>query len=145
METVKIQVKKIHPDAVVPAYAYAGDAGMDLFTVEDYTLQPGERHSFATGIAIKLPAGYVSLVWDKSGLSQKFGIKTLGGVLDSNYTGEYIVGLLNTSSEPYHFEKGHKIAQVLIQRVESATIEVVEEFVAHETPRGAKSFGSSGK
>lgn len=139
----QVQVKRIHPDAKLPAYAYAGDAGMDLFTVEDYTLKPGERHIFPTGIAMKIPEGFVALVWDKSGLSHKAGMKVFGGVLDSNYTGEYLIGLMNLSSEPHEFKKGDKIAQVLIQPVATATIEEVQELP--ETNRGDKRHGSSGK
>lgn len=139
----KVQVKRIHPDAKLPAYAYAGDAGMDLFTVEGYTLKPGERHVFSTGIAMKIPEGFVALVWDKSGLSHKAGMKVFGGVLDSNYTGEYLIGLMNLSSEPHEFKKGDKIAQVLIQPVATATMEEVNELP--ETNRGEKRHGSSGK
>ena len=143
MERPKVQVKKLHPDAKVPSYAYEGDAGMDIFTVEDYTLQPGERHMFKTGIAMKIPDGYVGLGWDKSGLSQKFGIKGMGGVFDSGYTGEWIWGLVNLSDEPHEFKVGDKIGQALIQEVAHATIEEVDTLP--ETERGEKKHGSSGK
>ena len=91
---MKIQIKKLHADAIIPKFALAGDAGMDLFSAEDVILKPGQRISCPTGIAIKIPNGYVGLVWDKSGPSHKFGIKTLGGVFDSNYTGEYQIGMI---------------------------------------------------
>lgn len=143
MERPKVQIKKLHPNAKIPSYAYEGDAGMDVFTVEDYTLQPGERHMFHTGIAAKIPDGYVALAWDKSGLSQKYGIKGLGGVLDSGYTGEWIWGLVNLGHEPHKFKKGDKVGQVLIQEVAHATIEEVKELP--ETERGDKKHGSSGK
>ena len=138
-----MQIKKLHPEAKLPAYAYEGDAGMDLFTVEDYTLKPGEQHIFPTGVAILPPRGFAALIWDKSGLSLKHGIKTMGGVFDSNYTGEFLICLLNTSSEPYEFKKGDKICQVLIQPTPQATIEEVNELP--ETVRGDKRHGSSGK
>lgn len=143
MQKPHVQIKQLHPDAKIPSYAYEGDAGMDLFTIEDYTLKPGERHVFQTGIAMKIPEGFVSLVWDKSGLSHKAGLKVFGGVLDSNYTGEYMIGLMNLSLESHEFKKGDKIAQVLIQPVAKATIEQVE--VLPETIRGEKRHGSSGK
>ena len=91
---MKIQIKKIISEAIVPRVAQSGDAGMDLFSAEEKRLRPGERISCRTGIAIKIPEGYAGLIWDKSGPSHKFGIKILGGVFDSNYTGEYLIGLI---------------------------------------------------
>ena len=140
---MKIQIKKLHPEAKMLKYSLAGDAGMDLYSVEDLVLRPGEKASVKTGIAVKIPEGYVGLFWDKSGISHKFGIKTLGGVIDSNYTGEYIVGMINLGKEDYKIEKGQKIAQVLFQKVEQPEIEEVQEL--EDTNRGAKGFGSTGK
>ncbi len=139
---MNIRVKKLHPDAIMPSFAHSGDAGMDLYSVEDFVLKPGERRSVATGIAIALPDGYVSLVWDKSGLSHKFGVKTLGGVIDSGYRGEYLIGLVNLGQELFEVKKGQKIAQLLIQRVERPDIEEVAEL--DETTRGTGGFGSTG-
>ena len=139
---MKIRVKKLHPDAKVPAFAHPGDAGMDLFSVEDMTIAPGARASVPTGIAIELPEGYVSLVWDKSGPSHKFGVKTLGGVLDSGYRGEYLIGLVNLGREPFEIQRGQKIAQLLIQRVEHPEIQETDEL--SDTSRGAGGFGSTG-
>ena len=139
---MKIQIKKLHPDAKIPKFALQGDVGMDLFSVVDAILKPGERISCATGIAIKIPDGYAGLIWDKGGVSHKFGIKTMGGVFDSNYTGEYLIGLINLGKEDYKIEKGNKIAQVLIQKVEHPEVEEVEEL--EETNRGEGAFGSTG-
>lgn len=139
---MNIQVKKLHPDAIVPSFAHPGDAGMDLFSVEDLVIAPGARASVPTGIAIALPDGYVSLVWDKSGPSHKFGVKTLGGVLDSGYRGEYLIGLVNLGQEPFEIRKGQKIAQLLIQKVERPDIEEVDEL--SDTSRGTGGFGSTG-
>jgi len=139
---MKIQIKKLHPDAKIPNYAMEGDAGLDLYSVTDTVLKPGKRISCPTGIAIKIPAGYAGLIWDKSGLSQKSGIKTLGGVIDSNYTGEWFVGLVNLGQEDFEIKKGQKIAQVLIQKVEKPEIEESDEL--EETNRGMGAFGSTG-
>lgn len=139
---MKIRVKKLHPDAKIPAFAHPGDAGMDLYSVEDIVLLPGGRASVPTGIAIELPDGYVSLVWDKSGPSHKFGVKTLGGVIDSSYRGEYLIGLINLGQESFEIKKGQKIAQVLIQKVEHPEVEEVTEL--GDTSRGAGGFGSTG-
>ena len=139
---MKIQIKKICPEAIIPQFAQKGDAGMDLFSVENVILKPGERISCKTGIAIKIPEGYAGLIWDKSGPSHKFGIKTLGGVFDSNYTGEYLIGLINLGKEDFEIKKGQKIAQLLIQKIEEPEIEEVAELP--DTNRGAGAFGSTG-
>lgn len=139
---MKIQIQKISSEAKVPTYSHSGDAGMDVYSIEDIVLQPGQRHSVKTGVAVSLPDGYVALVWDKSGVSHKGGIKTLGGVIDAGYRGEWLIGLVNLGQEPYPIKKGQKIAQVLIQAVERPEIEEVEEL--DETSRGAGRFGSTG-
>ena len=139
---MKIQIKKLHPDAKVPKFALEGDAGMDLYSTENIILKPGERVSCPTGIAMSIEKGFAGLVWDKSGISHKNGIKTLGGVIDSNYRGEWMIGLVNLGQEEYKIEKGQKIAQVLIQKIEQPEIKEVEEL--EETNRGDRRFGSTG-
>lgn len=139
---MKIQIKKLNPDAKVPKFALEGDVGMDLFSVVDVVLKPGERISCPTGVAMKIPEGYAGLIWDKGGPSHQYGVKTLGGVFDSNYTGEYLIGLVNLGMEDYEIKKGQKIAQVLIQKIELPEIEEVEEL--EETNRQDRKFGSTG-
>jgi len=139
---MKILVKKLVSEAKMPVFSQAGDAGMDLYSAEDAVLKPGERISCKTGIAIKIPDGYVGLIWDKSGPSHKFGIKTLGGVFDSNYTGEYLIGMVNLSGENFEIKKGQKIAQVIFQKIEIPEIEEVNELP--QTNRGDGAFGSTG-
>ena len=140
---MRLKIKKIHPDAIIPKYAHEGDAGMDLYTVEAFELEPGERKSVPLGISIELPPGYVSLIWDKSGLSHKYGIKQFGGVIDSGYRGEYHSGVMNLSDKYFKFEKGQKIAQLLIQKVEQVDFEEVNEL--SDSSRGEGGFGSTGK
>ena len=139
---MEIKIKKLNPEAKIPQFALKGDVGMDLYSAEEVVIRPGERISCKTGIAMKIPDGYAALIWDKSGPSHKFGIKTLGGVFDSNYTGEYMIGLVNLGKEDYKIEKGRKIAQVLFQKIEIPEILEVEEL--EETNRGAGAFGSTG-
>ena len=138
-----IKIKKLKEDAVLPNYAHAGDAGMDMYASEDVHIRKGERVKVPTGIAMEIPEGYVGLVWDKSGLSINHGLKTLGGVIDSGYRGEIIIGIANLSSEDYTIEKGHKVAQLLIQKIESPVIEEAGEL--NESHRGEKGLGSTGK
>jgi dUTP pyrophosphatase len=139
---MKIKIKKLHPDAKIPQFAIEGDAGMDLYSVADVILKPGERISCPIGIAIKIPEGHVGLIWDKSGPAHKSGIKTLGGVFDSNYTGEYLVGMVNLGQEDYIIKSGQKVAQLLIQKIEYPEIEEVAEL--EKTNRGDDRFGSTG-
>ena len=141
---MKLKIKKLQPEAVLPKYATQDDAGMDLFAIEDVEIMPMERKQIGTGIALEIPAGHVGLIWDKSGLSHKFGIKTLGGVIDSGYRGEIKVGVINLGTEKYFFEKGHKIAQMIIQKKETLEIEEVNELDLN-TERGEGAFGSTGK
>lgn len=139
---MKIQIKKLEVDAKIPQYALAGDAGMDIFSLEDLVLHPMERIACRTGIAMKIPDGYVGLIWDKSGVSVKSGIKILGGVIDSGYRGEIKIGLINLSQEIYKIKKGDKITQMLIQKVENPDIVEVDKL--KETERGTGGFGSTG-
>jgi dUTP pyrophosphatase len=139
---MKIQIKKLNPDAVLPRFAQEGDVAMDLYSSENVILAPGQRISCPTGIAIKIPDGYAGLIWDKGGPSHKFGIKILGGVFDSNYTGEYLIGLINLGQENFEIKKGQKIAQVIFQKIEIPEIEEVDELPS--TNRNDGAFGSTG-
>ena len=139
---MKIKIKKLNSEATLPRYAHVGDAGMDFFSCEDVSIKSGERKLIGTGLSIELPEGYVSLIWDKSGLAAKNGLTVLGGVIEYTYRGEYGVILLNTSDEEYHLKKGDKIAQLLIQKIETAEIEEVEEL--SDSVRGEGGFGSTG-
>lgn len=137
-----LKIQKLHPDAKIPSYAHPGDAGMDVYAIGRHAIAPGERVLVPTGIAMALPAGTVALVWDKSGIAIKKGIKTLGGVIDEGYRGEVMIGLVNLSKEEYVIEPGDKIAQVLIQHVQRPAIEAADRL--DETSRGNGAFGSTG-
>ncbi len=137
-----VRVKKLRLDAKLPSYVHPGDAGMDVFAAEDTLVRSGERASVPTGIAMELPEGYVSLVWDKSGIAFKTGVTTIGGVIDAGYRGEYLIGVVNLGSEDYIFKKWEKVAQVLIQPVER--VEIAEVVELTDTSRGDGGFGSTG-
>lgn len=139
---MELKIKKLHEDAKVPQFAHATDAGMDIYTVEDATIAPDERQFLKTGIALAVPHGYAALVWDKSGVAAKRGLKTLAGVIDADYRGEVMIGLHNLTNEAQSFAAGDKIAQILIQKVEQPTISVVDEL--DDTERGEGGFGSTG-
>ena len=138
-----LKIKKLHKEAKIPKYGHPGDAGFDLFAIEDTLIKAGERFPVQTGIAMEIPEGFVGLIWDKSGVAVKYGIKTIAGVVDSTYRGEILVGVMNLSKEDYLFEKGHKVAQMLIQKKETMEFEEVNELT--DTARGEGGFGSTGK
>lgn len=138
-----IKIKKLSPDAIVPKYISEGDAAFDLYANENTTIPPQERRLISTGIMMVIPPGHVGLIWDRSGLAAKNGIKTMGGVIDHTYRGEVKVVLHNLSNEPFPVEKGLRIAQMLIQPVVTEKIEEVEDLDIN-TPRGTGGFGSSG-
>lgn len=139
---MKLLVQKTEPSAVLPSYAYDGDAGMDLFSLEDTAIPPGEKVSVRTGLKFAIPRGFAGFVWDKSGIATKHHLKTMAGVIDSNYRGELLVVLTNLGKNYYLAEKGSKVAQLVIKPVSSAEIEEGE--VNDITERGEKGFGSSG-
>lgn len=138
-----IKFKKLKKDALLPRYAYLGDAGLDVFSSEDYILKSGEWHGFSTGVASEFPEGYFGRLAPKSGLALKHSIDTLAGVIDNTYRGEWIVVLVNHGREKVEIKKGDKIAQLILQRFEPAlSIEVKE---LSETERNTSGFGSTGK
>ncbi len=139
---MQIKIKRLTSTAKLPRYAKVSDAGMDIYADETYTLQPGERRGISTGISFELPQGYVALVWDKSGVAFKAGLKTMGGVVDAGYRGEIKIIIHNLSKEAYHIEQGKKIAQILIQKVEQP--EIIEATELSESDRGTGGFGSTG-
>jgi|SRR3989344_7812443 len=142
MNPIKIKIKKLREEAVVPQYKREGDAALDLHSCEDYVLMPGERKLFGTGLAIELPSGWGSLIWDRSGLAANYGITIIAGLIEHTYRGEYGVVMLNTGKEKLEIKKGDRIAQLLIVPVATAEIEETENL--SESPRGENSFGSTG-
>lgn len=128
-----------------PEYALPGDAGADLRSSEKLVIEPGERATVGTGVAIALPAGFVGLVHPRSGLAAKHGITVLNapGTVDAAYRGEIKVTLLNTDkTEPFIIEIGDRIAQLVFQKVERAKFIEVEQLP--DSLRGTGGFGSTG-
>lgn len=143
--TEALPVQRLHPEAILPVRAYAGDAGLDLHAIEAVTLEPGARASIGTGIAVAIPEGQAGLVLPRSGLAARSGIALVNapGLIDAGYRGELRVLLLNTDREtPCEIAVGDRIAQLVLIRLElPATVEV-EELPSSE--RGEGGFGSSG-
>lgn len=140
---MKVKILKTDPEVKMPDYANPGDAGMDFYSAEDIVIKPNERKVVKTGIKMAIPVGYVGLLWDKSGLAAKKGIKTMAGVIDAGYRGEVGIVLHNLGEDDFVIEKNMKIAQMLIQPIHSPEVEEVLDL--DETERGEGGFGSSGK
>jgi dUTP pyrophosphatase len=140
-----LQVRRLDDRAQLPTRAYPGDAGLDLYALDDGVLGPGERASIRTGIAVEIPDGQAGLVVPRSGLAARHGIAIVNapGLIDSGYRGEVRVLLLNTDrAASFAFSSGERIAQLVLVRIE--TPEVVEVDALAMSERGAGGFGSSG-
>ena len=136
--------KRIHPDAVLPAYAHKSDAGMDVRSVADLVISPGKRSLVPTGLVMLLPPGYEAQVRPRSGLALKHGVTVLNtpGTIDSGYRGEVGVILANFGDSDFAVKKGDKIAQIVIAPVTQP--DIVESDTVDSTDRGAGGFGSTG-
>jgi len=130
-------------DAKAPVRHHDDDCGADLCTTTNFVLSPFERKKVGTGINIELPVGHYALVQAKSGLANRYGLTTIGNVIDEGYRGEIHVILVNMGSEIVSFEKGDKIAQLIIMPYVKSTFVKVDSL--SETQRGEKGFGSSGR
>jgi dUTP pyrophosphatase len=144
-ERVKVQIKKLSEDAVIPQYAHKTDAGADVYAIEDVTLKPHETQLIKTGISVAIPVGYEIQVRPRSGLSLKTGLRVANapGTIDSDYRGEVCVIMTNTDNLSQTINKGDKIAQLVISAV--PMIDWVEVDELDSTERGEGGFGSTDK
>jgi dUTP pyrophosphatase len=141
---VKIKIKKLHEDAIIPTYAKVGDAGADLYSNENVYLEPGNWQLIGTGIAISMPSSYVGLVHPRSGAAAKLGCTVLNapGTVDSGYRGEIKVNLINHGPNPIEILKGDRIAQIVFQQFSRADFVETEEL--DDSERGISGHGSTG-
>lgn len=140
-----VELMRLDPETPLPRRAHEGDAGVDLCSTVDVTLEPGERALVGTGIAIALPVGTVGLIHPRSGLAAKSGLSVVNtpGTIDAGYRGEIKVCLINHDTRtPIDIRRGDRIAQLLVQRVELVTFVEVDSL--DETSRGTGGHGSSG-
>ena len=141
---IDLPVRLLREGAVLPAQAYPGDAGLDLAACEGTTLEPGERATVPTGIAVEIPEGFAGFVQPRSGLAARHGIGVVNspGLIDSGYRGEIRVVLLNTDTRnTFTVEPGMRIAQLVVVPVAAVRAVEVEELAV--TDRGVQGFGSS--
>lgn len=138
-------VQRLDTGVPLPVYALPGDAGADIVTAVDITLQPGQRAVLPTGLAIALPDGFAAFVHPRSGLAARAGLGLVNapGTIDSGYRGEIKVIVINhDATQPLHLARGERVAQLVVQRVERVAFEEVEALP--ETMRGAGGHGSTG-
>ena len=141
---IELPIRRLRPEAEIPARAYDGDAGIDLAACERVELGPGERALVPTGLAVAIPPGYAGYVQPRSGLATKHGISIVNtpGLVDSGYRGELLVNLLNTDPhERFVVEPGMRIAQLVVLAVPAVLPVEVDELP--ESERGSRGFGSS--
>jgi dUTP pyrophosphatase len=140
-----LRLKRLDPELPLPTYAHDGDAGLDLFAAQDLVLPPGQRALVPTGIALAIPEGFAGFVQPRSGRALRDGLSFVNtpGLIDSHYRGE--IKLIAINLDPHAsvtISRGDKIAQLVLQRVERADIEEVDDL--GETQRGEGGFGSTG-
>lgn len=147
MANMRVNIKKLQENAIVPTYGTEYSAGADLYACleEAVTILPGETKKITTGIAMEIPVGYVGLVYARSGLACKKGLAPANkvGVVDADYRGEIMVFLHNHSSEAITVEPSERVAQMVITPFLSVDYEEVEEL--SDTVRGEGGFGSTGR
>ncbi len=142
---VPVLIQRLDPGLPLPARAHPGDAGADLHAAEDVELKPGQRAVVRTGIAIALPDGFAAFVHPRSGLAASHGVTIVNapGTVDAGYRGEIRVLLLNTDAErTVRFQRGDRIAQLVVQRVEYPVFHQVEKLPG--AARGDGGYGSTG-
>jgi dUTP pyrophosphatase len=143
---MELRFRRLSDDAILPTRAHDGDAGLDLYSVEAATIEPGKRGSVGTGLAVEIPDGHAGLVLPRSGLAARHGITlpNAPGLIDAGYRGELRVLLLNTDRvEPFEVARGDRIAQLLVTAFASTEPVEVTELAA--SARGEAGFGSSGR
>jgi dUTP pyrophosphatase len=141
---LRVAIAKLDASVPLPAYARDGDAGLDLCAGHPVMLAPGQRALVATGISAAIPPGYAGFVLPRSGLALRYGVTVLNapGLVDAGYRGEIKVLLINHGAEPVRFERGQRVAQLVVGRVERA--ELIEVASLPPSERGAGGFGSTG-
>ncbi len=141
---MKVIIKKLSPDAVIPQYAHVGDSGMDLCSIEDVVIRPGSWSTVRTGLSVELPPGTEAQVRPRSGLAARHAITVLNtpGTIDQGYRGEVCVVLANLGNEPFAVTVGMRVAQMVICPVFRVDIE--ESNTLSETKRASGGFGSTG-
>lgn len=145
MKDMTIPIQKLHENFILPQYAHEGDAGLDLYNVEAFSLLPGEYKKINCGFSIAIPSGYLGAIAPRSGLAMQSGVTVLNawGVIDSTYRGEVAVILVNISNEVRTFPIKSRIAQLIIMPYQNIVFTLAETNLEY-SDRGKNGFGSTG-
>jgi dUTP pyrophosphatase len=143
-ESMELKIQQLHESAIIPHYAHPGDAGLDLFAIEQQEILPGEAQLIKTGIAIALPMGYEAQIRPRSGLALKHSITVLNspGTIDAGYRGEIGIILINHGKKPFQIIPGMKVAQMVVTSFIQTKVIVTQDL--DSTSRANKGFGSTG-
>jgi len=143
--TLRVKILKLDQDLPTPRYAHEGDAGVDLYSAQDYLLKPGECKIIPTGIKLAIPQGYEAQIRPRSGLASKYSLSILNtpGTIDHQYRGEVGVIMVNFGKNSYQIKKGDRIAQMVFNKIEQVKFEEVQKL--DETERNEGGFGSTGR
>lgn len=141
-----LKYKLLHEDAIAPTRSHSGDLGYDLYALEDASIMPGYKTKVRTGVAFQFPEGWGGFVKDRSSMATKTTVETVGGVIDSGYTGELFIVFANSGKwdDDHQIRKGDKIAQMVLIQVPNFELEEVEEIISPDG-RGENGFGSTGE
>ena len=137
-----LEFKRVDQRATLPSRGSEFSAGLDLYSIEDITIEPKQRTLAKTGLAVAIPPGHYGRIAPRSGLAMKQGLDVLSGVIDSDYRGEIGCLLYNTGDEPIHLPAQTKICQLIIEKIELPAAVWSDDLV--ETIRGSGGFGSTG-
>ena len=145
MKKLTIDIKILDDEAIVPTKQHDSDSGFDLYSIQEYTMKPGEIYKIHTGLAIAIPLGFAGLVLPRSGISSKFGITLINspGLIDSGYRGELLVPLINQSKEDYTIKREMRVAQLLVIESSNIIFKIREDLI--DSDRKDKGFGSTGE
>jgi len=139
---IQIRAKKLHNSAILPTRAYNTDAGYDFYSLQEDHICPNTMKKITTGIALEIPEGYYMQIESRSGIVVKYNVHVGAGIIDSSYRGEIIICIFNPSDRIFRFQKGTKIAQGIIHKVEDTELVEVDDLGI--TERNTDGFGSTG-
>ncbi|HKO45175.1 MAG TPA: dUTP diphosphatase [Pyrinomonadaceae bacterium] len=137
-----LEFKRVDERATLPSRGSEFSAGLDLYSIEDITIEPKQRTLAKTGLAVAIPSGHYGRIAPRSGLAMKHGLDVLSGVIDSDYRGEIGCLLYNCGDEPLHLPAQTKICQLIVEKIELPTAAWSDDL--GETIRGSGGFGSTG-
>ena len=141
---MRVRIKKLHKDAIIPTYGTSESACVDLYAIEDYCIRLDNIRFIKTGVAVEIPVGYYGEIYNRSGLATKKGLVIVSSrIIDSDFRGELVIPMKVIFDNVVNINKGDRIAQMMVKKYDKIKFEVVDEL--DETERGEGGFGSTGR